>query len=197
MELNSENVANRFSEMSHFYEGVLTPEEEKNGLGLVLFKPDATSTLLDNTIREFLKREIERSTGKQAELFAFSQRRLDADTVKKLYPEQKHEQYLKYITDHFGSGPVGIVLIAAKDAPQVLNMLKGSIKTGQGVRGTFRMGKPIDQATLEAWQEGRLSDDLSRKIGAELFASNLIHVPDDKDNTRKGSRRNESVNPLL
>ncbi|KKT39923.1 hypothetical protein A3K29_03940 [Candidatus Collierbacteria bacterium RIFOXYB2_FULL_46_14] len=185
MEITPDYVQNRFSEMGDFYEDILTPEEEKNGIGMVLFKPDSTNSLLDLPIRDFIQRELEQMTDKPVEFFGFTEIRIKPEDVKKLYPEQKHEEFLKYIQEHFQTGPIGLMLVAAKDAPILLKKLKGSVRTGEGVRGRFGSSNPIDDQTLEAWKNGTLDPVTTKQIGIDLFASNLIHVPDDKDDTKR------------
>lgn len=183
MEVKSKNIFNRFSEMGGFYEGVLTPKEESNGIGLVLFKPDATGTLLDLPIRDYIKNELEKATGKLVEFFGFWLTKVKPEVLSHLYSEQKNEQYLKYIQDHFGTGPVCLVLVAAKDAPEELNKLKGSVRTGLGVRGHFNNSVPIDETTFAAWKSGELDPKRTREIGINLFAANLLHIPNHKSDT--------------
>lgn len=185
MEINTDVIHNRFSEMSNFYDGVLAPEEEKNAIGMVLFKPDSTNYLLELPIRDFIKTELEKVTQKKVEFFGFTEIQIKPEDVKKLYPEENHEKFIKYIQDHFETGPIGLVLVAAKDAPQLLNKLKGSVRTGEGVRGKFSNSKPIDDKTLEMWKGGELDPLTTKQIGIDLFASNLIHVPDDKNDTMR------------
>lgn len=180
---HSEFTPNRFENMNGFYEGILSPEEERNAIGMVLFKPDSTNSSLDLPIMDFIKMELEKISGKPVDFFCFTEIRINPDDIRKLYQEQKHEQYLKYIEDHFETGPIRIMLVAAPNAPQLLNELKGSIKTNKGVRGKFGSGSPIDKDTLIAWEKGELDPDTTKRIGVDLFAANLIHVPDDKDDT--------------
>jgi len=175
-------LLDRFAEMKDIH---VAPALERNCIGLVLYKPDCTATGLDHPICDFIEREIGQETGKPATLFAFSRVALDRDKVKQLYPEQKHAPYLKYIEDHLTSGPVNMVLVVTPDAPQQLNKLKGSIKTGTGIRGNFLLSNPIDEQTLLRWQSGELSPEETQKIGTDLFAANLVHVPDDQQETKK------------
>lgn len=185
MERQTFDVSNRFSEMGRFHEGVLTKEEEKNCIGIVIFKPDATVSSLDIPIEQFMKEELERISGRPVSTFAYLQIRLDKDMIPKLYPEQRTEQYLRYIEDNLTAGPINLVLFVTKDAPQELNRLKGSVRTGSGVRGKFAMTEAIPGEKLELWKNGMLNEEETRKIGIELFAKSLIHVPDDKEDTKR------------
>ncbi|MFA5828417.1 MAG: hypothetical protein WC841_03635 [Candidatus Shapirobacteria bacterium] len=183
MEIRPDDFSNRFSDMKRFCEPSLSPEEIGNCIGMVLFKPDATKSLLDLPIMEYIERELEESTGQTVGLFAFCLKKVKPGEVRKLYPEERNEQYLKYIQDHFSGGDVYVVLVAARNAPESLNRIKGSIRTGSGIRGNFCQNAPIGEESMDDWKAGKLDPDTTRRIGIELFAANLVHVPDDREGT--------------
>ena len=176
-------LKNRFAEMGHFYEAVLPPEDIRNCIGLILYKPDAIATTLENVIGDYVRSEMERRTGYRVEFFGSLFRKYKPEVVDALYPEIDNETYLKYIRNHLGSGLSGVVLVAAKNAPEELNKIKGSVKTGKGIRGMFCQYQPISQKTLSNWQAGKLSPEETREIGIQLFAANLVHIPDNRDAT--------------
>ena len=181
MEVRTDDcIYNRFANMK--IESV-PPEDERDCIGMVLFKPDATESLLDRLILEYIKRELEKKTGQVVEPFALRVVKVEPEDAKALYPEEKNKGYLKYIQDHFGAGYLVAALIVAKNAPEELNKLKGSVRTGQGVRGAFGQVKPIDEETLKNWRDNKLNDKETKRISRELFAANLLHVPDDREGT--------------
>lgn len=185
METTNLSISNRFAEMGNLGAGEIAKEEETNSIGLILLKPDAVTSRLDLPIKRYIEDEIKTMTGETITLFAFNLVRLDKEKIAALYPQQKNAEYLKYIQDHLSSGPVYLVLALLKNAPETLNKIKGSVRNDSGVRGTFATNKAITDEELSLWQKGKLSDEETKRIGTELFAANLIHVPDDREETKK------------
>ena len=183
MDESTEVNSNRFYEMCHFLEGVFTREEEKNCIGLVLFKPDSVTTGLDLPLGEYIQQELERSTGKPVGLFAFTQLCLDSETVGRLYQKLAIGMYFHDIVEHLTSGPVSLVLVASKDAPQELNRLKGSVRRGTGIRGKFSVS-PYVGVDLADPAVG-LDTGRARDINTHLYVANLLHVPDNCEDTKR------------
>ncbi len=179
------NLHNRFAEIVGLRESVPTTEEEANCIGMVLFKPDATVSSLDIVIENFIRDELERTSKRPISIFAIAQIRLDKKTIEKLYPEQQNKQHLKYTVDGLTAGPINLILVASPNAPEELNRLKGSVQNNSGVRGKFAMTEAIPSEKLKLWKEGLLDEGETARINTELFTKSLIHVPDDKKDTKR------------
>lgn len=180
------DITNRFSDMGDFGKEFLSNKRLiGNCIGLVLFKPDAVASRLDLPIEKFIEEELSEFTKGNVHIFAYGQARLNNKQVREIYSDPKIEQYVDYIESHLTSGPVLFFLVLAENAPENLNKIKGNIKTKSGVRGNFSDSLPIGETELENWREGKLDKEKTREIGIELFAANLLHIPDNKPDTIK------------
>jgi nucleoside diphosphate kinase len=148
-------------------------------LGMLLLKPDATNR--PGISRDIIEYTIACLSEGDHPLVMHSMglQRLRPEQISLIYPEERVAQHLEIITDYLCSGPVVPIMVAYPNAPNALNGIKGSVRTGEGIRGTFLVQEPISRDDLEDWRNGGFSDQDTRYIGTCLLAANLVHIPDD------------------
>lgn len=175
----------KFSEMSGLGEGLFTKKEERNCIGLLLFKSDSVMKSLDLQIDNYIQKELETKTGKPINFFAYNLICINEEMAYKLYPEENVKRYLPYIIDNFNSGPSILTLVVANNAPEELSKIKGEVRKRTGIRGNFSFDFNVDEDIIKKWRANEFDPEKTKQMGIDLYGANLIHIPDDRNDTKR------------